>query len=189
MTFTNPRYCIPFNELGNAIPQHRENYDMFMADKFSFKTQSVQTSENQSRECIVHITRGDFAYADHSMCVEHLSDCAMELLVEKVKEKVKASSDIDELIRGGDVDQLNSEVLKIAEEILHKQFDVPYDTELDKQFIEPMTRCYNRETLSYVTYFGKIPEALVQDGKQSIVIDEDTKDVHATQMCNLIKKY
>ena len=151
MTFTNPRYCIPFNELGNAIPQHRENYDMFMADKFSFKTQSLQTSENTVRECIVHMTRGEFAFADHSMCVETLSDCAMELLVEKVKERVKASSDMDELIRGGEVDKLNSEVLKIAEQILHTQFDVPYDDELDKQFIEPMTRCYNRETLSYVT--------------------------------------
>jgi hypothetical protein len=184
MTFTNPRYCIPFNELGNEIPQHRENYDMFMADVFSFK-ESVQESETNVTEVHVHIMRKDFANADRSMCVDNLSDCAMELLAEKVKN----APDMFGIIRVKSNDERNQAIYRVAERILHTQFDVPYDDELDKQIIEPMTRCFNRETLSYVTYFGKIPEALVQDGKQAIVIDEDTKDVHATQMCNLIKQY
>jgi len=189
MNYTNPRYCIPFNELGKAIPPHRENYDMFMADKFSFKTPSVQVSENTVREFVIHITRSDFANADHSMCVENISDCAMELLVAKTKEKLIELTNFDEIARVSTNQQMDDEVHQIAEQILHTIFDVPYDDELDKQFIDNMARCFNRETLSYVTYFGKIPEALVQDGKQAIVIDDESKEVYATQMCNLIKQY
>ena len=77
-------YCIPFNELQQAIGAspnipHTRRQEQHWHKKFPFAVRGVA----------LDVERGDFGLCDHSMCTEILSDTAMELLAQLVKAELE----------------------------------------------------------------------------------------------------
>lgn len=192
----NKEYCIPFNELQQAIGAspnipHTRRQEQHWHKKFPFTVRGVA----------LDVERGDFGLCDNSMCTEILSDTAMELLAQLVKAELEKYANIDQLAKQhSDCDPSDDETLadflfKEEENLLVSKFGVEYDKDLDKQEIERGKRCYNRDTGEYVVFISDAEKDTATDGYNCIVAPDGKLPIPArvplrfARKCDLVQEY
>lgn len=189
-------YCIPFNELQQTIGAapnipHTKQEEAHCHKKFPFTIKGVT----------LDVERGDFEYADVSMCTSILSDSAMELLAQLVKAELEKYANIDQLVKQhientpSEDETLFDFLFKEEEDILVKHFGVKYDSDLDKQKIKRGTRCYNRKDGEYVVFISNANKDTVADGYNCIVAPDGKLPLTASvplrfaMKCELVPEY
>ena len=192
----NKEYCIPFNELQQAIGSapnipHTKQEEAHCRKKFPFTIKGVT----------LDVERADFEYADVSMCTSILSDSAMELLAQLVKAELEKYANIDQLVKQhienspSDDETLFDFLFKEEENLLVSKFGVAYDADLDKQKIKRGTRCYNRRDGEYVVFISDVKADTATDGYNCIVAPDGKLPIPANvplrfaMKCELVQEY
>lgn len=174
----NTRYFIPFNQLKDTLHPYNQDYKAFIATQFQFTVLGKK----------LYVCRQDGVKAEKPLWADLLSDCAMELLAEKVKSTLESLPNAVDLVKPENEKDLYDELYAAELKILEKDFEVPTEADMDKKSIALGETCFDRGTVEYVTYIGMVPSHLILDGNNAIVRDSNN-NLRAMRMCDLVSRY